>query len=73
MREAHAALLRTYRHVRYMWLPHTDAVVVVVSDPCAGKQEQEQEQERDQEQNILDEERGPSVLSCVMVRRPSKV
>lgn len=29
----HAARLRQHRHVRYMWLPHTDAVVVVTADP----------------------------------------
>eukprot|EP00940_MAST-03C_sp_MAST-3C-sp2_P002554 g2554.t1 len=33
IREKHADLLRTYRHVRYMWIPHTDSVVVVVSNP----------------------------------------
>jgi hypothetical protein len=33
LRREHHHLLRTYRHVRYMWLPYTDAVVVVVSNP----------------------------------------
>lgn len=33
LRRDHHRLLRTYRHVRYMWLPYTDAVVVVVSNP----------------------------------------
>ncbi|CAK9026232.1 unnamed protein product [Durusdinium trenchii] len=28
----HAKLLQTYRHVRYMWVPYTDTIVVVVSD-----------------------------------------
>jgi len=28
----HKRLLQTYRHVRYMWVPYTDTVVVVVSD-----------------------------------------
>lgn len=32
VRRNHADLLRTYRHVRYMWIPYTDTVVVVVSD-----------------------------------------
>lgn len=29
----HYERLSTYRHVRYMWIPHTDKVVVVVSNP----------------------------------------
>lgn len=29
----HAQRLRKYRHVRYMWIPYTDTVVVVVSNP----------------------------------------
>lgn len=29
----HAARLATHRHVRYMWLPYTDDVVVVTADP----------------------------------------
>jgi L-galactono-1,4-lactone dehydrogenase len=29
---AHAARLRRHRHVRYMWIPYTDTVVVVASD-----------------------------------------
>lgn len=28
----HKKLLQTYRHVRYMWIPYTDTIVVVVSD-----------------------------------------
>lgn len=32
LRKDHAKLLQTYRHVRYMWIPYTDTVVVVVSD-----------------------------------------
>lgn len=32
LRKNHASLLQRYRHVRYMWIPYTDAVVVVVSD-----------------------------------------
>merc|ERR1719191_1026551 len=32
LRKRHAELLQTYRHVRYMWIPYTDTVVVVVSD-----------------------------------------
>merc|ERR1712151_1061370 len=32
LRKNHARLLQTYRHVRYMWVPNTDTVVVVISD-----------------------------------------
>lgn len=32
VRRQHAQLLQDYRHVRYMWIPFTDTVVVVVSD-----------------------------------------
>lgn len=32
LRRQHAELLKTYRHVRYMWIPYTDTVVVVVSN-----------------------------------------
>lgn len=32
LREDHAKLLQRYRHVRYMWVPYTDTVVVVVSN-----------------------------------------
>merc|ERR1712232_1344155 len=32
LRKNHATLLQSYRHVRYMWIPYTDTVVVVVSD-----------------------------------------
>eukprot|EP00939_MAST-03C_sp_MAST-3C-sp1_P001413 g1413.t1 len=35
IREEHAKLLQEYRHVRYMWIPHTDDVVVVVSNPTS--------------------------------------
>jgi L-galactono-1,4-lactone dehydrogenase len=31
--KGHAARLAAHRHVRYMWLPYTDAVVVVTADP----------------------------------------
>lgn len=31
--KGHYELLQRYRHVRYMWLPHTNKVVVVVSNP----------------------------------------
>ena len=33
LKRDHHRLLREYRHVRYMWLPHTEGVVVVVSNP----------------------------------------
>jgi len=29
----HEKWLRQYRHIRYMWIPHTDTVVVVASNP----------------------------------------
>jgi L-galactono-1,4-lactone dehydrogenase len=32
LRRSHKELLQKYRHVRYMWIPYTDTVVVVVSD-----------------------------------------
>merc|ERR1719429_85933 len=35
LRKNHARLLQTFRHVRYMWIPNTDTVVVVVSDVAA--------------------------------------
>jgi len=38
LRKEHRNLLNNYRHVRYMWIPYTDTVVVVVSnvaEPCA--------------------------------------
>lgn len=35
LRKNHAELLQKYRHVRYMWIPYTDSVVVVVSDVAA--------------------------------------
>eukprot|EP00981_Chlorochromonas_danica_P006280 scaffold1348_cov184-Ochromonas_danica.AAC.7 len=33
VKKDHYDLLKTYRHVRYMWLPYTNQVVVVVSNP----------------------------------------
>lgn len=33
LKRDHHRLLREYRHVRYMWLPHTDSIVVVISNP----------------------------------------
>lgn len=33
LRQDHSRLLSTYRHVRYMWMPYTSEVVVVVSNP----------------------------------------
>lgn len=33
LRATHADRLQRFRHVRYMWLPYTGKVVVVVSDP----------------------------------------
>jgi len=49
LRKNHAHLLQTYRHVRYMWVPYTDTIVVVVSDvakPGAKAQERRPERER---------------------------
>ena len=33
VRAGHAMRLARHRHVRYMWIPHTDDVVVVTADP----------------------------------------
>jgi L-galactono-1,4-lactone dehydrogenase len=38
IRKGHLKLLETYRHVRYMWLPNTGKVVVVISNPYDGKE-----------------------------------
>uniref|UniRef100_A0A7S4LLR5 FAD-binding PCMH-type domain-containing protein n=1 Tax=Eutreptiella gymnastica TaxID=73025 RepID=A0A7S4LLR5_9EUGL len=38
VRKDHTELLDKYRHVRYMWLPRTEKVVVVVSNPHNGDQ-----------------------------------
>lgn len=35
-RAGHAARLSRHRHVRYMWIPYEDAVVVVTCDPVAN-------------------------------------
>jgi len=32
LRKNHTRLLQTYRHVRYMWVPNTETIVVVISD-----------------------------------------
>jgi L-galactono-1,4-lactone dehydrogenase len=34
--QGHAARLKANKHVRYMWLPYTDAAVVVTSNPCGA-------------------------------------
>ena len=33
VKRQHAKWLRDNRHLRYMWIPHTDAVVVVTNNP----------------------------------------
>jgi L-galactono-1,4-lactone dehydrogenase len=33
----HLNRLRNFRHVRYMWIPYTDTVVTVVSNPTTTK------------------------------------
>ena len=33
----HETWIRSYKHVRYMWIPHTDCVVVVGSNPIDSK------------------------------------
>lgn len=33
IRKSHHKTLSSHRHARYMWIPHTDAVVVVTCDP----------------------------------------
>jgi L-galactono-1,4-lactone dehydrogenase len=35
VKQKHAKWLRDNRHLRYMWIPHTDAVVVVTNNPLA--------------------------------------
>lgn len=37
VRKEHAQRLSQYRHVRYMWIPYTDTVVVVQSNPTTEK------------------------------------
>ena len=39
VRRHHAARLAAHRHLRYMWIPYTDAVVVVHSDEVPAGQE----------------------------------
>jgi len=49
LRRNHAHLLQTYRHVRYMWVPYTETIVVVISDvaePGAVAKPQRPERER---------------------------
>lgn len=33
IKRQHARLLRNNQHIRYMWIPYTDAVVVVTNNP----------------------------------------
>ncbi len=33
MKKRHAQWLRANQHMRYMWIPHTDAIVVVTANP----------------------------------------
>ena len=33
VKKRHAQWLRDNRHMRYMWIPHTDAIVVVTANP----------------------------------------
>ena len=33
--------LKAYQHIRYMWIPHTDAVVVVASNPVGSGEEED--------------------------------
>lgn len=40
-RSGHAERLRANRHLRYMWIPHVDAVVVVTCNPLSKEEEEE--------------------------------
>ena len=41
VRAGHAARLRENQHVRYMWIPYTDCVVVVRSNPITAEEERD--------------------------------
>lgn len=34
----HEALMKSNKHLRYMWIPHTDSVVIVTCNPFAGSE-----------------------------------
>jgi L-galactono-1,4-lactone dehydrogenase len=38
VKRKHGKWLRDNRHLRYMWIPHTDAVVVVTNNPLPKSQ-----------------------------------
>lgn len=39
IRNQHLQLLKSHKHIRYMWLPYTDDVVVVACDPISPEEE----------------------------------
>ena len=47
IRARHQTLLAAYKHVRYMWIPYTESVVVVGSNPCAWAGEDEDEDKKE--------------------------
>lgn len=71
----HIERLKHYRHVRYMWIPHTKDVIVVVSNPVSNKsdpassivQQQQkllqQQQKQQQPANQLQESSNRAVYS----------
>jgi L-galactono-1,4-lactone dehydrogenase len=48
IRERHAELLRANRHVRYMWIPYVDAVVVVVANQVDDEDDESEDGEQAQ-------------------------
>jgi L-galactono-1,4-lactone dehydrogenase len=54
----HAGWLRSHRHLRYMWLPATDAVVVVQCDPVERGSRQERAAMKEEERAAAAERGG---------------
>ncbi len=44
VRSRHSRLLKRYKHLRYMWIPYVDAVVVVACNPVHVREEVSQEE-----------------------------
>lgn len=73
VRSEHAALLRRYRHVRYMWLPYVREVVVVASNPVAeGGGEEEEEEERGGETPLPGPERVREMVELLRSARRAR-
>jgi L-galactono-1,4-lactone dehydrogenase len=43
----HYNRLKSYRHVRYMWIPFTNSVIAVVSNPCEGQKSKIEENKQE--------------------------